>query len=607
METYGGFASSDLDEMLAVKLPENVTIVIEAGGSYGWQREDIGIDGNCRLVYDSDGLRIINEMPGANMGDAATLESFLRYCNDNYPADNRAVFFWNHGGGSVAGLMFDERYGYDSLSLDEMRTAFEATTPPSKDDPPYELIGFDACLMATVEMTDTLNGFARWMVASQEVEPAVGWNYSGLLQALADDTNIGGRELGVAICDSYFAVCEEEGFADEATLSLINMGRIDALLDAYENIGVESLISACENIAFFGEFGRAARSAVNYGGNNSWYGYSNMVDLGDLVRYSYNLLPEYGQALLDALDDCVEYTVGGKFRDRASGISCYYSYNSDLFDFFDYATLYSDSPFRWFYEYKITGELSDEGARYVDGLLGRLDKPEEIKTKSIPSMAGLENHPVISSDDGYAILDLGSANADQLTGVYVWLAYYDVNYDFVIMLGRTNDIIADWDSGVFSDNFYGYWACIDGIMVFLELVEESESYKLFNVPIMLNGEEYSMSVAYTYATEEYEILGARRGIDDNGMADKNLRLLMPGDLIEPVFFLKFDMNDPDEELTVMPLESIVFADETRIYDDFLGDGIFILLFEMVDILDESYLSEGVAFVIENGEVYLLQL
>ena len=132
LETRGGFASGDLEEMLRIRLPEGVTVIVETGGARDWQRDDIGSDGNYRFVYDSKGFRLVEKAPLSNMGDPSTLADFLRFCNDNYPADKRAVILWNHGGGSVAGLMFDELYGFDSLSLWEMRLAFESATPPSK-------------------------------------------------------------------------------------------------------------------------------------------------------------------------------------------------------------------------------------------------------------------------------------------------------------------------------------------------------------------------------------------------------------------------------------------------------------------------------------------
>ena len=541
------------------------------------------------------------------MGDSNTLADFLGFCNENYPADRRAVIFWNHGGGSVAGLMFDELYGYDSLTLPEMRDAFEATLPPSTVDPPYEFIGFDACLMATIDMVEALNGYARWMVASQEVEPSIGWAYEGMLEALVNDNSIDGKQLGVAVCDSYYAECIANDVATDVTLSVIDMSYADRLLAAFYDIGAESLFYACDNISFFGEFGRAARSAISYGGNNVWNGYANMVDLGDLVLYSYNLLPEYGQVLLSTLNECVVYSVSGKYRDRASGLSCFYSYNGDYDEFENYILLNGDTPFRWFYEYKITGKLSDEGTRYVEELMRRYSKTQELSTNEISSPIDLEDYPIVLNDDGSAVLDIGLEMANQLTGVYCYVAYYDMDNDLILILGRTDDIYTDWENGVFSDNFFGYWASIDGCLVFMELTDVADNYKLYTVPVLLNGEEYSLSISYTIATKKYEILGAWRGIDDNGMADKDLRLLQAGDTIEPLLYYLFDMDDPDEEPTIMSVDSFTLTENTCFEEIFMGDGYYILIYEMVDILNNSYLSDAVTYQIVDGVVHLLKL
>ena len=67
----------------------------------------------------------------------------------------------------------------------------------------FELVGFDACLMAQAEVMSALAPHARYAVASEETEPALGWSYAGFLSALTNDTSMTGRELGQAIVDSY--------------------------------------------------------------------------------------------------------------------------------------------------------------------------------------------------------------------------------------------------------------------------------------------------------------------------------------------------------------------------------------------------------------------
>lgn len=52
----------------------------------------------------------------------------------------------------------------------------------------------------------------------------------------------------------------------------------------------------------------------------------------------------------------------------------------------------------------------------------------------------------------------------------------------------------------------------------------------------LNGEDYHLRVVYDYSAEEFTILGARKGINDNGMSDRNLIQLQPGDELTTIHY-----------------------------------------------------------------------
>lgn len=127
LESGGGFATYDLSELMEVELPENVNVVIETGGSSEWQNDVVDADHLQRWLYSSEGLELVDEQPSASMGEAETLADFLQFAKNNYPAEKTAVVFWNHGGGSVSGASFDELYGFDSLTLDEMCRASRKT------------------------------------------------------------------------------------------------------------------------------------------------------------------------------------------------------------------------------------------------------------------------------------------------------------------------------------------------------------------------------------------------------------------------------------------------------------------------------------------------
>ena len=94
----------------------------------------------------------------------------------------------------------------------------------------FEIIGFDTCLMATLETAAALSPYGRYMVASEEIEPGTGWDYTAWLQAICDNPTADGLAVGTAICDSYFAKCQAGQTDDIATLSVIDLAAVPKLV-----------------------------------------------------------------------------------------------------------------------------------------------------------------------------------------------------------------------------------------------------------------------------------------------------------------------------------------------------------------------------------------
>ena len=594
LESEGGYATQDLSELEEVDLPENVNIVIETGGSSKWDNDTIDASKLQRYVYNSDGLKLVDEQPSANMGDANTLADFLNYAKTNYPADKTAVLFWNHGGGSVAGAAFDELYDYDSLKLDEMTKAFDSVWKPDEKNPPLEMIGFDTCLMATIDVAKTFTGLAHYMVASEETEPANGWYYSKWVGALADDTSMDGEALGREICDSYMEGCKEVDTQDNATLSLTDLTKISPLMDAYESFGNQALKVACDDPSFFSDFGRMASQSENYGGNTKEQGYTNMVDLGHLARKTESLL-DTSKSVQSALSSCVLYKVNGKYRTEATGLSCYYPYNGDKDDFNSYEDEGAGQAFKYLYSYELNGDLEGDGLNYVEDM----DVQNVQPVQNLTAMSW-DNAPLDVDDNGNAVLTLGPDAQNVLAGIGFSLYYVDEDNDQMMLLGTDNDMDADWDNGVFKDNFRGVWGSIDGNLVYMELSFEGDDYNLYSVPVMLNGEEYNLQVAYDFNGEQWSILGARQGIDDNGMADKELRQLKDGDEITTIWYMASASGDDDFE--PYQADTFKYSSNTKFSETDLPDGSYAMIFDMHDAMDNHAYSDAVRFDMSGGQI-----
>ena len=594
LESNAAAATTDLQEMLQVTLPENVKVVIQTGGAKKWQNDQVKADRLQRYEYSGNTLELKDEADQASMGDPATLKDFLKYGEENYQADHKMLLFWNHGGGSVSGVSFDENYDADSLTLDELSQAMKEVYGDKKA---LEVVGFDTCLMATLDTANVFQKYARYMVASEETEPGNGWLYSGWLGSLAKDPSMDGAKLGKAICDSFVKGCKEVGTDKEITLSVTDLSKTVAITSAVRNMGKVVLQKAEKDTSVCAEFARSAGKSENYGGNTREQGYTNMVDLGHMARQSTGLLQTAGD-VLNALEDCVLYRVSGPYRAESTGLSCYYSYNGDLNDLYGYTNVGAGQAFKYFYSYELTGQLDDNGMEYISGM----NYEELPQIQSLAAM-GWDGMPLQVDEDGVSHLTLGPEADSILAGIGFSLYYFDEENDIMLLLGTDNDMNADWENGVFSDNFRGVWGGIDGHMVYMELCFEGEDYNLYSVPVLLNGEPYNLQVAYDFTTEEWSILGARQGIGEAGMSDKELRLLQPGDALTTIWYLS--SYSGEDGLEAYAVEELTVTADTSFAEMELPDGRYGMVFEMRDAMDNYAYSDSVFFLCEDGKISTL--
>ena len=141
----------DIEEMCRAELGDEVRLTVLAGGAKEWD-DDRFSGGRLNLFsIDSRGMSEITPWGKGNMGDPATLVSFVQYARRNSPAEQTMLIFWDHGGGSQYGMCFDEVYDDDCLTLSEIDQAFAALR---RADPDFRLniVGMDACLMAGFEV-----------------------------------------------------------------------------------------------------------------------------------------------------------------------------------------------------------------------------------------------------------------------------------------------------------------------------------------------------------------------------------------------------------------------------------------------------------------------
>ena len=320
LESSYGSASEDIQEMISAGLPtRDVTILLMTGGSASWSQ---GFSADETLISELGprGTRVVWRSGTMNMGSPDTLTELLRFGMTQYPAQEYSLILWDHGGGPLEGVCWDELHGMDHLSLAELTVALDSAQLPQK----LAWVGFDACLMSSLEVAQALSPYAHYMIASQETEPACGWNYA-FISGLHADAD--GSDTGRRIVDTYFE--GHEGTTDILTLACLDLSAADAAcaeMDAaFASLGSQidaSLFTRLSGMRMSTTgFGKAVRGAGDDG--------YDLVDLRSLTRQLSALMPE--SSGLDAALDALIVHSRANVPD-AGGVSVYHPYvNKDKY------------------------------------------------------------------------------------------------------------------------------------------------------------------------------------------------------------------------------------------------------------------------------------
>ena len=587
LESDSGFATQNLYELLDVAKTDNIHFIIQTGGTSDWQNDYVSPEHLQRWALEDHSLVLIDEQPLASMGDAQTLGSFLSWGVQNYPADKYMAVFWNHGGGSASGIEYDELFGNDSLSLSEINAGLSAPNVT------FELLGFDTCLMASLENAAAVAPYAHYMVASEEIEPGGGWDYTEWPQYLIDNPDKSGLEVGAAICDSYYAKCKESGEEAMATLSVIDLSMASDLVGKFDAVAGE-LTGVTEDISALQTLIQGSWRAENYGGNNDYEGYTNMVDLGDLVINTKDVLPGTSDALLDALNSAVKYNVKGDSRSEASGLSVYFPLKSNSNEFTEYAK---------------TAAVSASYLRFIEAISNwQVPQDAAAQAPAVEAPVQEANYNVqlqsYISNDGYFTLNITSG-LEAVYSVQFSIYYMDYNYNEYLLLGVDNDIAGDWNQGVFVDNFRGVWFTINGCYCAPTLIAETDTYNLYTIPILLNGERTNLRAANVWdagGNGHFEVYGAWNGIDSStGMGDRDIIQLKDGDVIT----LLFDaVNWNTGEITTYGAGSFTVNGGINMQESALFDGDYLYQYTVIDVFGRTTYSDKVIMRCSNGEIYL---
>ena len=632
LESRSQMATKDLQEMAAADIGENVNLIVYTGGCKQWQNNVLDSNKNQIWQVKDGGLVCLEKNVGSvSMTEPDTLSSFIKWCAKNFPANRNALIFWDHGGGSVSGFGYDEKFqSSGSMSLAEIDNAL------TDGGVKFDFVGFDACLMATAENALMLTKHADYMIASEETEPGIGWYYTNWLTTLSENTSVSTLELGKEIIDDFVETCAAKCGGQSTTLSIVDLAEVEATVpkalvafsnDTYERISNQEYAQVSNARSDAREFGSSSR-----------------IDQVDLVHLAKNMDTEEGDALAEALLGTVKYNRTSSNMTNSYGISIYFPFRkaSMVDNAVDtYEQIGMDDEYarciQAFASMEVSGQAASGGT--TSPLPTLLGIPASVLGgDSSAEMIGQLLDVFLGGDVG-SIAGLTGLNTNFLTGRALdaedMAAYIaDKSFDSSLLRWEETDhgavislpeeqwaLVQTLHANMFYDDGAGYidlgldnvyefdavgnllapeemtWIAVNDQPVAYyheSTVESGESYSITGrIPVLYNGERAELVVVFTDKDPYGSVAGVRRVYNNGETATvaKTMDAVVPGDVID--FVCDYYSYDGEYLDSYMLGEQMIVEDELVISDVYIDADAANLTYQFTDIYNQEYWTSPV--------------
>jgi hypothetical protein len=259
-----------------------------------------GKTGAGRYMMGDPGVVAHQEQLGqVDSGDPDRLIATATWLFEQYPAERYGLVLWSHGSGwepsEIAAVAKEARPGTPADPTESQeragapgsralfRTTLRALLKPDKpaerailfDDgtghaldtielgrvvgaiadavgQPLDLIGMDACLMATVEVAYQLRKTAAYMVASEELVPGFSWPYDLIWKRLRNAPDFTAQDLSALIVAEYLDYYREHPPAfggGDITKIALDVSKTEALAAAMQRLAQALIANMPEAIS----------------------------------------------------------------------------------------------------------------------------------------------------------------------------------------------------------------------------------------------------------------------------------------------------------------------------------------------------------------------
>ena len=630
LESNSAMATKDLQEMVAADVGGNVNVLVYSGGCSRWQNSAMSSSVNQIWQVVSGGVKCLEKDLGSKaMTDPATLTSFIRYCSTNYKADRNILILWDHGGGSVSGYGYDQKYPRSgAMSLAGINTALKDSGLK------FDFIGFDACLMATAENARMLSSYADYMIASEETEPGIGWYYTNWLRAFCRNSSMPTLDIGRQIVDDFVDTCSRQCRGQATTLSVVDLAELAGTMDE----PFAAFAASTKNMITGDQYAQVskARSASRE------FAASTRIDQIDLVHFAKNMGTQEGKDLADALLSAIKYNKTCASMTNAYGLSVYFPYrktSSVDSAIRTYSAIGLDDSYseciREFAGLEVSGQISagGTGSPYQSLFEGYSGTSSSQSADAITQLLG-----AFLTGGGSSIYGLDSSNtgfftgrslSDEATAAYIEKNQFDTLYlgwtkknglDVISMPQEQWDLVEDLELSMYADDGEGYldlgmdnvyawdeegnlsgdldktWLALDGQVVpyyHLDTVGTQEDYTITGyVPAELNGQRVRLILVFDDENPHGYVAGAQTDYQagETDTVIKGLTEIQDGDQIE--YFADYYTYDGEYIDNYSLGEPVTVDGEMTVSDLALNNSVK-AMYVFTDIYDRQYWTEPV--------------
>jgi parallel beta-helix repeat protein/predicted outer membrane repeat protein len=264
-----------------------------------------------------------------DMGNPQTLQDFVVWTIQNYPADHYLLSIWDHGSGIfegegagiTKGECWDDHGGVagEYIDLAELKEVLGAAYS-ANGNRKIDVVGHDVCVLGQIETHYQMKDYVKVGIASEEGEPADGWEYGPPFHDLVNNPSMSPQTLASKIVEYYFDRYGSYSYVIQAALDLSTLG----------SILIPKLNAFSEFLQYFMyDYQSGIRGARHYSEYYNWdcgrnpdlYHFAQLVhadtSLPDTLRFA-------AQDLMSCYPNVVISECHGDFSPNAHGISIWF-------------------------------------------------------------------------------------------------------------------------------------------------------------------------------------------------------------------------------------------------------------------------------------------